>query len=116
MRRRIRFCGSASGRQPFMPYSYRVWHASGPMKPIVLMLAIAIAFVSSAFAQSRDARLLVTIVDPSGGVIPGAIVTVVGLEEGTTAAARPAVKTAENGVATLAGLAAGRYTVQAEFE
>src|SRR5438105_14489622 len=99
-----------------MPYSFRFWHAIRPMKRIVLMLAIAVAFTSASFAQPRDARLLVTVVDPSGAVIPGATVTVVGLDDATKAAARPAVKTADNGVATLAGLASGRSTAQAEFE
>ena len=76
-------------------------------------------FVRPAFAQpARDGRLLVTVVDTSGGVIPGATVTVTALDEAaksTPAAALAPVKTTDKGVATAAGLAPGRYSIQAEF-
>jgi hypothetical protein len=51
------------------------------------VVAIAMASLAggttAAFAQTRPARLLVTVVDPSGGVIPGAEVTVTGNEDAT---------------------------------
>ncbi len=53
------------------------------------------------------ATLIVTVVDPSGGVIPGATVTIVDLN-------RTATTTIE-GVATFESVAPGRYTIQAEF-
>src|SRR5262249_22847357 len=101
-----------------MPYSSRLWHPIPMMKPIVFMLAAAAVFASPSTAQTPPgARLLVTVVDPSGGVIPGATVTIVGLDEtAMKAAAAPAGKTAANGVATLGGLTPGRYSIQAEFE
>jgi carboxypeptidase family protein len=72
--------------------------------------------VPPAFAQTaRTARLVVTVADPSGAIIPNAPVTIVGLEDVTKAVTVPAVKTTAAGTATLEGLAPGRYSIQAEF-
>ena len=80
---------------------------------IVLQLPLA---VSPAFAQApRTARLVVTVADPSGAIIPDAPVTTVGLDDATKAVAVPVVKTTAAGTATLEGLAPGRYSIQAEF-
>jgi hypothetical protein len=54
-------------------------------------------------------------VDPSGGVIPDAVVTVIGLDAATKDVALPAVHTTDLGLATIEHLAQGRYSVQAEF-
>jgi len=84
----------------------------------VLFALLAVLTLSSpaAFAQQpRDARLIVTVVDQSGGVIPNATVTVVGLDETTKKRAVAPGKTSEKGVATFAGLPPGRYSVQGEF-
>jgi hypothetical protein len=76
----------------------------------------ALALAAPAFPQAaRDARLVVTVVDPSGGVIPGATVTAAGQDDTTRAAAvRPATTTV-NGVATIDALLPGRYSIEAEF-
>ena len=76
----------------------------------------ALALAAPAFPQpARDARLIVTVVDPSGGVIPGATVTAAGLDDANRAAAvRPATTTV-NGVATIDALLPGRYSIEAEF-
>jgi hypothetical protein len=58
--------------------------------------------------------MVLTITDPTGGVIPDATVTVVTLEQ-TTATPVPSVKTNEKGVALIENLPPGRYTVRAEF-
>ena len=63
----------------------------------------------------RDARATVTVVDPSGAVVAGATISVVGLEAATKVAEAPVAKTADNGIATVTGLAPGRYTISAEF-
>jgi hypothetical protein len=69
-----------------------------------------------AFAQApRDARLLVTVVDPSNAVLPGATVTVTGLEDATRNTTLPPTQTLTNGVATFAAVPLGRYTIRAEF-
>ena len=61
----------------------------------------------------REARLLVTILDVTGAILPGATVTVAP-EDAAVAAPAP-VTTNDSGVATLAGLRPGRYTIRAEF-
>ena len=63
----------------------------------------------------RDGRLLVTVVDQTGAVIPAATVTVIGEEAATRASAVPPVKSSDQGLAAVTGLLPGRYTVQAEF-
>ncbi len=56
------------------------------------------------------ATLIVTVVDPSGGVIPGSTVTVVSLDHTSSTAT-----TTMEGVAMFENVAPGRYTIQAEF-
>ena len=79
----------------------------------VLLMA---ALTASAFAQAPPAGMLhVTVVDPSGAVVVGATVTVAGADPATSAATIEPVTSANNGIATVPGLAPGRYTIQAEF-
>lgn len=79
-------------------------------------LLFFMAGVASPFAQAppRDGRLLVTVVDQTRAVIPGATVTVNALDEAAKSAARDPVKTSDQGVATMT-LPPGRYLVMAEF-
>ena len=79
-----------------------------------LCLSVA-AFATSVSAQSRNATLRVTVVDPSGGVIVGATVTVTGLEAATRSVQIAPVQTSDAGIAVVTGLAPGRYAVAAEF-
>ena len=60
-----------------------------------------------AFAQGRQARLLVTVADTTGAVIPGATVAVIGLEETTKASGAEPVQTSPSGIATFPGSHAG---------
>ena len=76
-----------------------------------LMLCAAPLFAQ---APPRDGRLIVTVVDQTRAVLPGATVTVSGLDEATKAVTRDAVKATDQGVATIA-LPPGRYLVTAEF-
>ena len=68
-------------------------------------------------AQTVDprGRLVVTVVDQTGGLIPNAKVTVTGEESATKAVAIDPAMTSTAGVATIERLAPGRYTIQAEF-
>jgi hypothetical protein len=93
------------------------------MMPILLRVclaaaAVAVLMAAPASAQTtpaQTARLLLTVVDPTGGVIPGATVTIAGLEASTKAATIAPVKSTEAGLATLDKLAPGRYLIRAEF-
>ena len=78
------------------------------------MIAVLVALLtfSPAVGQARDTRVAITVVDQTGAVIPNAKVTVT--PAGDARAAAPIV-TNDKGVATLTGLAPGRYTIQAEF-
>jgi hypothetical protein len=79
-----------------------------------LLVALAAAR-ASAQPPRNEVRLFVTVVDQTRAVIPEATVTVTGLEDATRAATLAPVKTSDQGVATVPGLAAGRYTILAEF-
>jgi hypothetical protein len=82
------------------------------VRAVVISLILAVVTSGSALGQpARDARLLVTVVDVTGAILPGATVTVIG--EG--AAAPITTATNESGIATLAGLRLGRVTIRAEF-
>jgi carboxypeptidase family protein len=66
-------------------------------------------------AQAPRARLIVTVVDPSGAVIPDATVTLVGVDVSTKAAAIAPSKTSDKGFATIESVPLGRYSIQAAF-
>ena len=72
-------------------------------------------FVAPAFAQQRDTRMLITVIDQTNAVIPDATVTVLGAEPATQKVELPPVKTTAAGLATIGGLTPGRYTARAEF-
>jgi hypothetical protein len=82
----------------------------------VLCAVLAVSWPSAAWAQAaRPGRLVVTVVDPLGGVIPEATVTITGLETATRKVVIPPAKTSDRGVATIEGLVPGRYSLTAEF-
>jgi Carboxypeptidase regulatory-like domain len=83
----------------------------------VAVVALVLCLTAGRLAAQtpHDAKLLVTVVDPSGGVIPDATVTVVGLDEATKASDIAPVKTSDKGVATFDNLAPGRYSITGEF-
>jgi hypothetical protein len=82
---------------------------------VAALLLVAIAVPPGAHAQPAPGRLIVTVVDQTAAVLQGAVVTVAGDETATRAAAVASGETSEIGVATFAGLAPGRYTIQVEF-
>jgi hypothetical protein len=85
------------------------------MKRVSLAITLLVCFASAAFAQDRSGKLLVTVVDPSGAVIPTATVTVTGQETATSAVTLTPAKTSATGIAAFESLVPGRYVVQAEF-
>jgi len=81
---------------------------------LVALLAVGPARQAPANPQStRDARAAVTVVDQTGAVLPDATVTVTSLD--TPGKVITPEKTNDKGIASLAGLAPGRYTIQAEY-
>ena len=78
-------------------------------------LLVFLTCASPLVAQTpRDGRLIVTVVDQTRAVLPGATVTISGLDEATKAVARDPVKASDQGVATIT-LPPGRYLITAEF-
>lgn len=77
--------------------------------------AVLALFAAPAAAQPRDTRMLITVIDQTNAVIPDATVTVTGTEAATQTLEPAPIKTATNGLATIAGLTPGRYTARAEF-
>jgi len=83
---------------------------------VCLVMAMAFGTARAAAAQTtRPGTLQVTVVDQSGAVIGNATVTVEGAEAATKGQTPAPVPTNAQGIATVAGLAPGRYAVRAEF-
>jgi hypothetical protein len=82
----------------------------------LLTMFVAPLAATPALAQAtRDARVQVTVVDQTGGVVPGATVRLTGLETATQARTVAPGMTADNGIAILERVAPGRYSITAEF-
>jgi len=79
---------------------------------LLLQCAVGVAFGQ---ASSTAGAIGGTVVDQSGAVIGNATVTVEGAEAATKAQSPPPVQTNDQGIANLAGLPPGRYSVRAEF-
>jgi len=70
---------------------------------------------AAAPTQGRGARLIVTVQDSTGGILPTADVTVVGIEDATRAATIAPMRATDRGVATFENLIPGRYAIEAAF-
>src|SRR5688572_9145909 len=83
---------------------------------LVAVASLALLLPADASAQAaRVARVQVTVVDPSGSVVPDATVTLVGLESSTEATTLAPAKTTEKGIAVIERVIPGRYSIRAEF-
>ena len=86
------------------------------MRYMVLAAALVCGLPLTAAAQAPSAATLRVVVrDPSGAVVPGALVQVKGAEERNASVVRTEVPSDGQGVATLAGLPPGRYVVDVSF-
>jgi hypothetical protein len=87
------------------------------MKRTLFAVCLSAVFLPGAVAaQPRETRMLITVVDQTNSVIPGATVTVIGGEPATQKVEYPPVQTTANGLATITGLTPGRYSARAEFQ
>jgi len=86
------------------------------MRATAVILGMACLLPASLFAQPvRDAKLLVTVLDETRGVLPGATVTVAGTEQANKAAVIAPATAGTQGQVTFENLAPGRYSLTAEF-
>jgi hypothetical protein len=82
----------------------------------LLTIFVSLLTVTPLRAQApRDARVQITVVDQTGGVVPGASVKLTGLEPSSQAQTVAPGTTAENGIAILEKVTPGRYSITAEF-
>src|SRR5688572_8769635 len=79
-----------------------------------VLLGIALSTPAEAQAP-RDGRLIITVADQTGAVLPNARVTITP-QDTPGAAALPTITTSPQGIATFQALAPGRYLVRAEFD
>src|SRR4051794_39428273 len=77
-----------------------------------LVLLFVPAFVTA--QPARDAKLLLTVIDQTGAIIPNAVVTAVRIDDPAKTLLGP-VKTTDKGLATLTDLQPGVYLIEAEF-
>ena len=78
-------------------------------------LTLSANSVVSAQTPADPARLVVTVTDQTGGVIPNATVTVMAQDSANAGVPIAPATTAQSGIATIESLKPGRYTIQAEF-
>ena len=84
----------------------------------VVLVSLCVLVVSAVPARAqaaRQGRLLVTVVDATSAVIPGAVVRLVGIDDTTKKLQFEPAKTSDKGIATFERLPLGRYSVQSEF-
>ena len=83
---------------------------------VALIVCLACLTPAALFAQAaRDAVLQVTVLDETRGVLPGATVTVAGIESSNKATAITPAATSPQGLVKFESLAPGRYSITAEF-
>ena len=68
---------------------------------LVALAAMPVAAQTRPVVPSKDAKLILTVTDQTAGVLPGATVTVTGLEDATKGPAPIVARTADRGVVTV---------------
>jgi hypothetical protein len=76
----------------------------------------ALLAVGAVQTPARDAKLIVTVTDQTQGVLPGATVTIKGLDAATKSAEPIVTHTADKGMVTVDSLAQGLYSVRIDMD
>ena len=84
---------------------------------LLTSIVVVCALASHASAQQvpQTGTLRVNVKDPSGAVVPGALVQVRGVEERTASVVRTDIPSDGQGVAIIEGLVPGRYSIDVAF-
>ena len=84
---------------------------------MILLLSLLLAGVpaETAVQAARQGTLRVVVFDPSGAVIPGALVKVSGAEDRTRSVVKVDVPTDEQAAALVGELTPGRYDIEVAF-
>src|SRR5687768_901157 len=81
-----------------------------------VLVCLATLATSPVLAQTaRDGRVQITVIDQTNAIVPGATVTLIGLEPATQSQTFPAATTSDKGIAMVERVPPGRYSVRAEF-
>jgi hypothetical protein len=86
--------------------------SASALLPLFVFLLVARPVLAQA---TRDGRVQVTVVDQTGGVVPGATVKLTGLEPATQTQTIAPAMSADSGVAIVEKVTPGRYSITAEF-
>ena len=93
-----------------------------PFIGLLRQLAVAFTFlITGAVAADAGqaapprARVIITVVDQSGAVVPNATVRLVGIDDATKLLSINSVKTSDKGIATIENVPPGRYSIDASF-
>ena len=82
----------------------------------ICLVILVFCWCTAAHAQAaRDARVQITVVDPSSAIVPGATVTLVPLDPQAQAKPPAPATSDDKGLAVLTGVPPGRYSIRAEF-
>lgn len=86
-------------------------------RSVIALVFLTIGGVAATAGQAPAprARVIVTVVDQSGAVVPDATVKLVGLDDATKALTIDPAKTTDKGIATIENVAPGRYSIEASF-
>ncbi len=84
------------------------------MRAAAILCLACLAPATLAAQTARDATVLVTVVDETRGVLPGATVTIAGADAASKEAIAPATASVQ-GQVTFENLVPGRYSITAEF-
>ena len=84
------------------------------MRAAAILCLACLAPATLAAQTARDATVLVTVVDETRGVLPGATVTIAGADAANKEAIAPATASVQ-GQVTFENLVPGRYSITAEF-
>ena len=89
--------------------------AYGIIRVAAALLLLAVAAPAAGQPRQQNATLRIVVKDPSGAVIPGALVQIKGADDTTQAVSRTDVQSDGQGVATVSGLIPGRYSIEVSF-
>lgn len=82
---------------------------------IVAVMLGAVTSPARSQTASQRGKVIITVADQSGAIVPGATVTMVGLDPATKAVATPPAKSDDKGVVTFERVVLGRYSIQGQF-
>ena len=82
---------------------------------VAIACLVAVRWTPVAAQRADTATLRIIVKDPSGAVVPGAMVQVRGTEDRTASVTRPDLPSDRQGVAVATNLTPGRYAVEVSF-